>query len=92
MEDLCLLSATRIAQLIRDGAISSRQAVDAHIEQIQQVNPWINAVVAERFDAARREADAADARAGEATSGPHPIFKGTTLSHQNQLLNESFSL
>lgn len=63
MKDVRLLSATRIAQLIRDGALSSREAVDAHIDQIERVNPWINAVVAERFEAARGEADAADARA-----------------------------
>ncbi len=63
MEDLRLLSATRIAQLIRDGVISSREAVDAHIEQVERVNPQINALVAQRFEAARREADAADERA-----------------------------
>ncbi len=58
--DLRLLSATRIAELIRSGDITSRDAVEAHIAQIERVNPKINAVVKDRYDEARREADAAD--------------------------------
>ena len=34
--------------------------VDAHIAQIERVNPQVNAMVATRFAAARAEADAAD--------------------------------
>lgn len=60
MDDVRQLSATQIAALVRDGLLASRDAVEAHIEQIERVNPVINAVVAERFAAARREADAAD--------------------------------
>ncbi|HET9983745.1 MAG TPA: amidase [Longimicrobiales bacterium] len=36
--------------------------VEAHIRRIQAVNPVLNAVVAERFDAARREAQDAERR------------------------------
>src|SRR4051812_38877312 len=59
--DLRRLSAVELAALIRGRRISSREAVEAHIAQIARVNPVLNAVVRERFDEARAEADAADA-------------------------------
>jgi fatty acid amide hydrolase 2 len=55
-------SALELAAAIRAGESSSREVVEAHIEAIQRVNPRINALVADRFDAARADADAADAR------------------------------
>lgn len=60
MDPLLLMSGTALAARIRDGQTSSREVVEAHIRRIQSVNPTINAVVAERFSAARAEADAAD--------------------------------
>jgi fatty acid amide hydrolase len=54
------LTATEIAQKIIKGEISAREAVDAHIHRIEQVNTRLNAVVIPLFDQARREADAAD--------------------------------
>jgi fatty acid amide hydrolase 2 len=56
-----------LARAIRSGEVSSREVVEAHIELLERVNPRINAVVVERFDAARAEADAADARIAAAT-------------------------
>jgi fatty acid amide hydrolase 2 len=55
-------SALELASAIRAGETSSREVVEAHIELLERVNPRINAVVVERLDAAREEADAADAR------------------------------
>ena len=54
--------AWRLAALIRSGEISPVEIVDAHIARIEEVNPQLNALVAERFDDARREARAAEAR------------------------------
>ncbi len=65
--DLRTLSGTQIATLIRERRVSSREAVEAHIAQIERVNPALNVVVATRFDEARREADRAD-RERESTS------------------------
>jgi fatty acid amide hydrolase 2 len=68
------LSATVLAERIRTGTYSSRQVVDAHIAQIGRANPSLNALVADRFDAARAEADAADAAVAR---GDHlPPFHG----------------
>jgi fatty acid amide hydrolase 2 len=59
-------SALNLAAAIRTGEVSARDAVEAHIERLQAVQPRINALAAERFGPAREEADAADRRVAEA--------------------------
>lgn len=61
MQDVLLASASRLAHLVRTGEVSSREVVEAHIAQIERVNPQLNAVVRARFDQARAEAERADA-------------------------------
>src|SRR6202521_4339528 len=61
-ETLTKLSAAELAVMIASGNISSVEAVEAHIERIERVNPALNAVVVKRYDAARAEAKEADAR------------------------------
>src|SRR5262245_39657333 len=60
--DLTTLGAAELATLIAHGEISSSEAVEAHIERIERVNPALNAVVVKRYDAARAEAREADKR------------------------------
>ena len=60
MNPLLLESAVALADRIRRGAVSSEEVVEAHIGRVGQVNPELNAVVAERFAEARVEARAAD--------------------------------
>lgn len=60
MDPLLRLSAMELAAQIRAGTLRSIDVVDAHIHRIKAVNPTINAVVCDRFDAAREEAVAAD--------------------------------
>ena len=61
-DTLTKLSAMELAKMIAAGDISSLEAVEAHIERIERVNPALNAVVVKRYDAARAEAKEADAR------------------------------
>ncbi len=61
-------SALELAGAIRAGKVSAREAVEEHIERLER-EAHLNAVVVERFAAAREEADAADARV--AGAGPH---------------------
>jgi fatty acid amide hydrolase len=61
-ETLTSLSATELATMIARGDLSSVEAVEAHIERIERVNPGLNAVVIKRYDAARAEARQADER------------------------------
>ncbi len=63
---LTQLSATELAAAVRSGRTTAVEVVEAHIAVLQRIEK-LNAVAAERFDAARAEAAAADARvrAGE---------------------------
>ena len=45
MSDITKLTATEIAQKIKIGDLSARDAVEAHIRRIEEVNPSLNAVV-----------------------------------------------
>lgn len=66
-QELMHLGAFELADLVRRGAISSRELVEAHIEAIEAVNPRLNALVLQRFGAAREEA----VRADEALANGH---------------------
>ena len=72
MPSLTQLSAVALAEAIRSGTTTSREVVEAHIERIERIRDH-NAVAAERFDAAREEADAADARVKEGTDDLPPL-------------------
>jgi fatty acid amide hydrolase 2 len=62
MHELLTLSATELARRIRAGELTSHEAVQVHIDAVEGCNDNINAVVAKRYDAARAEAEQADAR------------------------------
>src|SRR5688572_19259928 len=62
-------SAGELAAAIRARELTASEVVEAHIEVLRRVNPRINAVVVERYDAAREEAEAADARVAAAAAG-----------------------
>ncbi|WP_281646668.1 amidase [Parendozoicomonas sp. Alg238-R29] len=55
--------ATGLAELIRTGQISREEAFDFSVQQIEQHNPALNAVIRTRFDKARIEMKAADSDA-----------------------------
>jgi fatty acid amide hydrolase 2 len=59
--DVLSLSALDLAQAIRRGGLRARQVLESHIGRIEAVNPVLNAMVADRFAAARLEADEVDA-------------------------------
>lgn len=62
-----LPDATELAALVRSGAASPTELVDEAIDRAQRLDPAINAVIHERFEAARAEA------AGPIPGGP---FRG----------------
>jgi amidase len=67
MTDLASMDATAQAELVRSGEASPSELVDAAIGRVEAMDPEINAVIHENFEAAREEA------AGELPDGP---FKG----------------
>lgn len=71
-------SAVELAGAIRRGELSAVEVVGAHIELHRRVAPQINALVAERFDAALEEAASADARV--AAGGDLPPLLGVPFT------------
>jgi fatty acid amide hydrolase 2 len=61
------MSASGLARAIREQRASAADVVEAHIAALRRVNPGLNALVADRFEQARKEAGIADARVAAAT-------------------------
>ena len=87
MREILTASATELAHWIREGKASSREVVDAHIREIERVNPALNAIVVDRFRAARAEADDADAQTKRSAKSELPPLHGVPCT-----VKESFSL
>jgi len=69
--DICFLTAVEMARLIRRKKLSAREAMAAHLKQIERVNPKVNAIVtliAEQAIENARKAD--EAQAHGAPLGP----------------------
>src|SRR5206468_5140670 len=60
-ESITSASAGELAEAIRSKRLSSKAVVEAHLDRIAKVNPKLNAIVQLTADAARKEADEADA-------------------------------
>src|SRR3954453_3352820 len=78
-------SAIALARAIRDGELTSREVVEAHVAHARWLNPSLKAIAADRFEAALVDADAADEvrRRG----GDLPPFHGVPCT-----IKESFAV
>ncbi len=76
MNPLLQLSATQLAAQIRSKQVSSREVVQAHVDHARKHNPQLNAIVAERYEQALAEADAADRLLAEVGAAGVPQFHG----------------
>jgi amidase len=61
MEDLIFASATSLARRIRHRTVSSEEVIQAHLQQIERVNPRLNAIVQLAAEQAIKQARLADA-------------------------------
>ncbi len=78
---ICRMSAVEMAGLIRAKKLSAREAVEAHLSQIECLNPALNAIVTLAADRARDGAAAADeAQARGETLGP---LHGLPVAHKD---------
>ena len=78
---VCFMSASEMARLIRAKKLSAREALAAHLEQINRVNPKVNAIVTlvpELAAAAAAKADEMQAR-GETLGALH----GLPVAHKD---------
>jgi amidase len=79
--EICFLTAVEMAGLIRAKKLSAREVMDAHLKQIERVNPKVNAIVTLVADQARENARKADdAQARGATLGP---LHGLPVAHKD---------
>ncbi len=60
MNELCSHSAVGLAELIRDGRVSSREVVEAHLARIAEINDELNAITITLEENALAQADDAD--------------------------------
>ena len=63
-DDLCFLSATELSKLIRLKKISVQQIIRGHLDQIERLNPTLNAIVTLTAESAMAEATIADQKIG----------------------------
>lgn len=87
MTDVCSLSGTAQARLIRSGEISATELVEAHLRRIEKVNPCLNAV-AEVLDKTARQA-AARVDRERAQGNPLPALAGVPFSIKDSIEVES---
>ena len=84
--DICLLSAAEMARRIRAKQLSARDAVAAHLKQIERVNSKVNAIVTLVADQAMEAAHQADqALARGKTRGP---LHGLPIAHKDLQLTK----
>src|SRR5579864_5309920 len=80
---ICFTSAIEMAQLIRTKKLSAREALAAHLKQIERVNPKVNAIVTIVPEmAADAAAKADEMQARKVTLGP---LHGLPVAHKDLL-------
>ncbi len=80
-QDICFMTAVEMARLIRAGKLSAREAMDAHLRQIEHHNPKLNAIVTLVADRAMEDAARADeAHARGKLLGP---LHGLPVAHKD---------
>lgn len=62
MNELCFMSAAELARRIRARELSAAEVLRAHVQQIERVDPAVNAMVTRTFEQAETSARAIDAR------------------------------
>ena len=79
--DLCFTTATELARLLREKKVSAKEVMEAHLAQIDRINPKVNAIVTLLAEQAMNQASAADdALARGETVGP---LHGIPIAHKD---------
>ena len=83
MTDLCSLSGTDQARLIRAGEVSAAELVEAHLARIAMVNPCLNAICEALEESAQRSAARVDRE--RAQGDPLPPLAGVPFSIKDSI-------
>src|SRR5579862_7285410 len=81
--ELCFLTATELARLMRSGELSAEQVMEAHLSQVERLNPGLNAIVTLVAEQASDRARAADEQLAQ--GGPAGPLHGLPLAHKDLL-------
>ena len=81
--ELCFLPATELAELVRSRRASAVELMQAHIAQIERVNPKVNAIVTFHPERSLERARQADAR--QARGEPLHLLHGLPTAHKDLL-------
>ena len=85
-QEICFLTATEIARLIRARELSAIEVMEAHLAQIERVNPKVNAIVTFLPEQALEQARAADVALGKGEDvGP---LHGLPIAHKDLTLTK----
>ena len=85
MTDICFMTATELARRIRAKELSAREVMEAHLTQIERVNPKVNAIVTLLPERAMDGARAADAAFAGGAAGP---LHGLPIAHKDLFLTK----
>ena len=79
--EICFLTATELARRIRAKDLSAREVMEAHLAQVERVNPKVNAIVTLLPEKAMEQASAADETLTRGTEvGP---LHGLPVAHKD---------
>ena len=79
--EICTLAATELASLMRQRKLSALEVMEAHLKQIDRVNPKVNAIITlERAHALEKARRADELQAQGATLGP---LHGLPIAHKD---------
>ena len=76
--ELALRPATELAELLRSGAVGSRELLEQYLDRIERIDPDVGAVATLDADGARAQADAADRAL--AAGGPTGALHGLPVT------------
>ncbi|MFC7340036.1 amidase [Saccharopolyspora griseoalba] len=91
-DEICHRTATELTALIRSGELSAREALQAHLKRVEELNPKVNALVSlapEQALEAAREADERFAR-GEEVGPLHGLPMAHKDTHETAGLRTTF--
>ena len=80
-DTICFLTASELARRIASRELSAREVMEAHLDQIERVNPNVNAIVTLIPEKALEQASAADERLARGDS-PGPLH-GLPVAHKD---------
>jgi fatty acid amide hydrolase 2 len=81
-------SGTALARAIRERRVTSREVVEVHVKRARRVNPRLNAIVRDRYDAALDEARVADEKTGAVHPDDLPPLHGVPCTIKEALAFE----